>query len=607
MDETASRGKSALLSLAGNVYAHVALVLLIGLVSYSNAFDAPFQWDEKVLVVENPIVKDLGAFLDPSKASGAEAFQHEAFRQRYVGYLSFALNYAAGGNEVAGYHAVNLAVHLANALLLYLLLAITFRTPALEAAPSGERSGYVALFGSLLFVSHPIQTMAVTYVFQRLASLAALFYLLSLASYAGSRLSAGRPRRYGLYGLSLASAVLAMKTKENALTLPVAICLYEILFFRGGIRGRAARLVPIFLTMLIIPVSLSGIERPAGEIIEGAASARAETELTRPQYFFTQMSVIVTYLRLVLFPVNQNIDYDYPVFGSLFDAPVFLSALLHLSLLSFGLYLLIRSKGGGAASRLAAFGILWFYLALSVESSFIPLHMVINEYRVYLPSAGAFAALAAGAVFITGRIKDKRANAAMVFILCLVPLALAAGTYARNETWRSHIALWEDVVRKSPLNARGRNNLGSALHAGGFKARAEEHFRTAAMLDPFYADPQYNLGIMYLEEGRYALAAERLELALRAKPFWAEAHLNLARALNGEGERGEAGRHLKLALSIRPSAEAHYRLGALYFEEGDPEGAREEFLKALSINPGHVNARWFLDYMSGVEATPPPR
>ncbi len=135
-----------------------------------------------------------------------------------------------------------------------------------------------------------------------------------------------------------------MKTKENAFTLPLVITLYEFLFFSGPVKTRLLRLAPFLLTLLIIPLTLIGMDKPAGEIISQMTdpAAMGSQEISRNEYLFTQLRVIVTYLRLLFLPVNQNIAYDYPVYHSLFDPPVFLSFLFLTALFGVAGYLLFK-------------------------------------------------------------------------------------------------------------------------------------------------------------------------------------------------------------------------------------------------------------------------
>src|SRR5512135_532513 len=172
---------------------HLFLIGILGFLIYFNTFHSPFQWDEAVYL-DKPFIKDINYFFEPSRIS---EFADDGLKSRYIGYLTFALNYRLHGFDVFGYHVVNLAIHLINAVLVYFLVLLTFRTPffsskqyavsstqsaAYSLLPSAY-SRFIALAVALLFVAHPIQTEAVTYVFQRFASLVSLFYLLSLVMY----------------------------------------------------------------------------------------------------------------------------------------------------------------------------------------------------------------------------------------------------------------------------------------------------------------------------------------------------------------------------------------------------------------------------------------
>ncbi|MBI4823806.1 MAG: hypothetical protein HY805_06215, partial [Nitrospirae bacterium] len=113
----------AIKKLSGLFAFYIIFIALIGLLSYSNTFNSPFQWDEDYLIAQNPIVKDLSYFLEPSKAKGFEYYG--AFKGRYIGYLTFALNYKIHGLDVRGYHVFNLTIHILNALLVYFLVLLT--------------------------------------------------------------------------------------------------------------------------------------------------------------------------------------------------------------------------------------------------------------------------------------------------------------------------------------------------------------------------------------------------------------------------------------------------------------------------------------------------
>jgi len=558
------------------------LVLIPSFVIYSNTFSLPFLFDGKGKIAENPLVKDLGYFVDPS---GAERFYlYDSLKSRYVGLLSFALNYWAGGLDVWGYHAVNLAIHIINGLLVYFLVILTFRTPFLEGSSLRDKSRHIALLASALFVAHPVQTEAVTYIVQRLASLA-------------SRLAGGVKARYAFYALSLVSAVLAMKTKENAFTLPLAIAMYEFFFFIGERRKRILLLLPLMLTMLIIPLTLLDIDRPLGEVIGSVGEAtRLQSEVSRGDYLLTQFSAVVTYLRLLFLPINQNLDYDYPVYRSFFEPRVFLSFMLLLAIIASGVYCLVRSRWGNQARpvhlRLVSFGIFWFFLTLSVESSFIPILDVIFEHRTYLPMVGASSALAVGMFMELERLNTAGARRALVGAMIAIMVMFAMAAYQRNTVWGSEISLWTDVVEKSPRKARGYNNLGFALYEEGFTQKALPHYLQALQLNPDFATAHNNLGRAYLSMGLEDEAIGHFVKALELKPGYLKAGNNLGAAYLQAGQTEAAIRSLEVVVAMDPDyATAHYNLALAYIERGLREKAREELQEALRLRPGYQKAR----------------
>ena len=392
-----------------------------------------------------------------------------------------ALNSRIHKLDVTGYHVVNIFIHIINALLMYGLVILTFRTPFLKSWALKEQANYMALFVGLLFACHPVQTQAVTYIWQRVTSLTMVFYCLSLVMYIKWRLASvktGSPFfqiSVWFYIGSVVSAIFAMKTKEIAFTLPVVITLYEFLFFDGTIRRRFLYLVPLLLTMLIIPISLLGIDRPIGEIISDVSDAtRVQTGMSRLEYLFTQFAVIVTYIRLLFFPVNQHLDYDYPIYHTFLIPEVFLSFLLLLSLFGSGVYMLFHSRTRNRAFRLVAFGIFWFFIALSVESSIIPIVDVIFEHRIYLPSVGASITLASEIFLLLNKFDKEKVQTIGIGFLCVVIIILSAVTYSRNHVWRSEIGLWKDCVAKSPGKVRSHYNLGNAYKDSGDLSNAEK-------------------------------------------------------------------------------------------------------------------------------------
>jgi protein O-mannosyl-transferase len=569
-----------------NPLLHCILILIVGFICYSNSFNVPFQWDEGFFIVDNPIVKDISYFLDYNRAKQF-GNQYNHFIGRYVGYLTFALNYKIHGVSVTGYHIVNLLIHAINALLVYYLVLLTFRTPFLTKSLLKLEARYIALFSALFFISHPLQTEAVTYIFQRLASLAALFYTLSLIFYIKSRLSEEKAEQYSFLALSLIATVFAMKTKENAFTLPLVIALYEFFFFTGEVRGRIVRLIPFLLTLFIIPLTLIGIDKPVGEIIASVGPATVDsTGVSRWDYFITQFRVVATYIRLLFLPINQNLDYMYSLSGSFADMRVIGSLLLLICLAGLAFYLYYRSSVKIPDLRIAAFGIFWFFITLSVESSIIPLQTTIDEYRVYLPSAGFIISIIIGIFLFALRSKNTNIRYLIMSILIVMVLLTSYLSYTRNSIWASKISLWEDVVKKSPESVRARNNLGNAYMSRGATDNAIEQYAAALKLNPDFSVTHNNICNAYMSKGLLDKAIEHCIIALKINPDQVESHINLGSAYKAKGLIDKAIEHYNIALGMRPDFAGTYNnLGNAYMMKGMADKAIEYYNTNLKLDP----------------------
>jgi hypothetical protein len=541
----------------------LAVLLLLSVLAaliYSNTFSIPFQFDDRGNIIDNPQIKNLTNFF---ALSGS----------RYVGFLSFALNYSVGGLQVFGYHLVNLIIHIANGFLVYSLVLLLFKAESQHSPLTTHDSqpniaSWIALAAALLFVAHPIQTQAVTYIVQRFASLVTLFYLITVVCYLKWRLASSETRgRFLWYGGAVLSTVLAMKTKENSFTLPFMILLVEGVFFRSSTRRRWLALIPFLLTLPIIPLS------HPGAIGEGEAGFAQETaEISRSGYLFTQFRVIVTYLRLLILPIGQNLDYDYRIYHSILEPAVLLSFLFLLSIFILSLFVIFHSRLTAQDSRLRlmGFGIVWFFLTLAIESSIIPIKDVIFEHRLYLPSAGFFMALSIAVVM--GREWLHRQGIPAVWGVIgfgVMVLVLSAMTYQRNHVWHDAMTLWQDVVKKAPQKPRGHNNLGLAYQDKGMLEAAIQEFLFALKLHPNYFKARNNLGSAYVNQGRFEKATQEFRTALKLRPDNAEVHYNLGSVSMTEGRLEEATQELQIALRLRRTMPTPISIWVLFIKIWD--------------------------------------
>ncbi len=482
------------------------LIVVVGGIAYSNTFGVPFLFDDNVVLLGEPTITNFA----PSPLS-----------RRFLGDLSFALSWRVFGAHPAGHHAVNLVIHVVNALLVWQIARLAWRTSRLSASPIARNADRAALLAALLFVSHPIQTQAVTYVVQRYASLAALFFLTSVCAYLKCRLaSPGRPAR-GWYVLFLGSAAAACWTKENAFTLPLAIAAVEWSLFAAPLRRRAALLSPF---LVAAGAALAFALASGLTLARLDQLARVDTSMARSDYLLTQLRVVARYLGLLALPIGQNLDHDVAISRSLAEPAVLLALALHALLVGGAVAALRWGSRRDPAWRLVGFGVTWFYVTLLVESSIIPIVDPMYEHRVYLPSVGLFIAVAT-ALCALPPLQRRRGWAATAAAL----IALLTGmTFARNRVWRDDLSLWSDAASKSPRKARPLNNLGAARFARGEFASAAALYERAIQAEPGYTKAWFNLGEVRQRMGDCQGAIGPYEAFLQVHPAYPDTYGNLA-------------------------------------------------------------------------------
>jgi hypothetical protein len=437
---------------------HLAVIALLGLLVYSNTFAVPFQFDDVSNITENPLIRDVSNI--PSFFRGGSG----PFASRPLLHATVAINYYFGGMDTSGYHALNLALHLINAVLLYFLIVITGRHMGFKEATVR----LAAFLSSLFFTVHPLQTEAVTYIVSRSVLFSTMFYLSGIILFFRAVTSEKRRAAY-IAGLFVAS-LLGMASRENFAMFPLTLILYDLLFisrlsFRKA-AGHYRAYVPVFVTLgysVFLAINNTYARSPG---LSGWGIEPLE-------YIFTQFNVHATYLRLLVLPVNQNLSYDYPIARTFFKLPTLLSFLGYVSLWAVG-FVLARRK------PMAAFGVFWFMVTLvpiSFSVAFMNLRLgdPIFEHRAYLPSAGVIMAAVWGMIVLTEKSEAMRKGA--VSLLVALAVVFSVATYVRNDVWRSEISLWMDVVEKAPNNAMAYGNLGTAYSRKGQYDMAAKYIR----------------------------------------------------------------------------------------------------------------------------------
>lgn len=557
-------------SITGKTAFHLVALALLGFLIYSNSFQNSFHFDDQKVIVANEAIRNLGdlrAIFD-------------AFNTRFLTGLSLAANYAAGRLDVRGYHAFNLTVHILNAFLVYTLARLTFQTRPLGAPPEGM-APLAALSAALLFLSHPVQTQAVNYIWQRAALLAAFFHLAALTSYARMRLK--RDNRY--FALALGFVILGLFTKETMVLCPASLLLYDVMFLDPCERlaRKARRVLPFVALCAVVPLLLiTRAEHASLQLMrphESGDFTRFVTEAIMPRaaYLLTQAPVLVTYLRLLVFPVALNLDYDFPVYRSLTEPAVWVSALLLSALLAAAVFAFRRN-------RILSFSIFLFFLALSLES-LVPQNDVLFEHRLY-PAVAGFALCVSSLLF-----KAEKKKAGAFAAICAVVAAFSCLTFLRNAVWRSEWSLWNDVVSRSPKKARPYNNRGSALMEAGRLDQARADFEKASRLNPGYAEVYVNLGILADRQNHLDEAVAHYSKAILLNPGYAKAYNNRGVDFQLLKEYNQAIVSLSRAVELKPNySQAYNNRGNCYLLLNKPEAALADYDAALRADPMNADA-----------------
>ena len=548
------------------------LFVILTLLIYSNTLEVPFYFDDEQNIDENPFVWLTNlTFQDITRAASESPVAN-----RPIANISFALNYYFHQDNVIGYHAINIFIHLLAGILLYFFIKTTLSIPSLRSRY--QRHSSIAFFAALLWIVHPIQTQSVTYIVQRMNSMAAMFYVLSFLLYVKGRLVKQKQKSWPRFAGCALSGILAVGSKEIAVTLPFFVLIYEWYFFQDLSTAWLKRHLPC-ITGTFIGIGLLVFWYLGSNPLEAILSGYAYRDFTLKERILTEFRVAIHYTGLLFYPhpCRLNLDYDFPVSHSLLD-PITTFLSMGAIVVLIGLAFLIAKK-----ERLISFCILWFLGNLAIESSVIPLE-IIYEHRIYLPSMSFF-------LLIVGlAYRYIQRDWAIIGVLGAASLVLCFWTYQRNSVWREPVTFWKDCSHKSPKKARPHNNLGVALAEQGRLEEAIGHYAKALQIKPCLVEAHNNLGRALAKQGRFEEAIGHYSKALQIKPDYAMAHSNLGVALAEQARFEEAISHFSEALEIKPNyAKAHSNLGVALMRQGNFKEAISHYAKALQINPNYAD------------------
>ncbi len=531
------------------------------LLAYSNTFSVPFLLDDYFHIVENPYLRHPGHIRELLE-SGRPTVQ-----------LTFALNYTFGGLNVAGYHIINLVIHILAALTLF---GVVRRTLLLERI--GFRNAQAENFAfvtALLWALHPLETQSVTYIVQRSESLAGLFCLLTIYTFLRSHVSNTKKSLW--LAFSSASCWLGIFSKQTMVSAPILIFLFDWVLTQNSPKEIFRKRWFCYLSLFLSYVALFGVlqlKNPS----EVSESAGFGLQLITPfEYARTQPGVILHYLKLAIWPTSLCFDYAWPIAS--INQALIPSALIGASFI-LGLVAIRFSPSIG-------FLTMAFFLILSPTSSVMPIADLAVEHRMYLPLVCVIILLVAA-----GRRFLKKVPILVLFSgICVLSACFGVMTFERNRVYASEETLWRDTVQKMPLNPRAHENLGEALERNEKYSEAITHYEQALALKPEFAKAHNNLGKALDRSGHLDEAILHYKEALRIDPELEKAYSNLGAALQEKGNFEEALSHYEKAAQLNPFFEGTYaNWGSLLFRMGKREEAIQKFSEALTLKPDFVEA-----------------
>ena len=535
-----------------------AIILLAGFLAYANSFSGPFVLDDRVSIVENVQIRDLWrleSVLFPRRELPTAG--------RPLVNLSFAVNYALGGLNVAGYHVVNLALHLLCGLLVFGIVRRTLELPALKDRFGALNIGFAV---ALLWTLHPLNTEAVDYLTQRTELMMALFYLLTL--YASIRALSSKPAAWR--AIAVLSCGAGMLCKESMVTAPVVVVLYDVVFVFESFRRALGERWRFYGALCASWVVLTAMMWSGPRVRSVGFSVGVDPWT----YLLNQTVMITQYLQLAVWPRALVANYGWPVALTLRDVlpqALFITALLALTALA----LVRRPKWGFLGA--------WFFVTLAPASSIVPIATEVGaERRMYLP----LIALVALAVVSASLVK-RAAPAGGAVVLAVVATLFALGTFARNREYVSELVLARTILERYPTGVAHHILAVQLLRAGDRDAGMRE-LRQAI---PSAPRAHYTLGVELLKEGKNREAIDQLEAFLREQPNLVEAvsaRQLLGQAFAHERRWAEAIEQEQAVLTMNPTAAQ--RLDSLAILSEAFLGA-EKFTEAIATCREYLRSR----------------
>lgn len=512
-------------SIEKNCTAFILILLIIGFV-YSNTLDADWHLDDYHNILKNPWIHIDDFYPETVKQTFFAAFDKGEYTgeniYRPIVMFSFAVNWYFGKKDVFGYHLINIGIHMLSALFLFLCIKTLLTTPNIREKYRGDRYS-IALLATVLWAVHPIQIQGVTYIVQRMASMAGMFYIAAFYTYLKARLVPEYFKKVPLLGVSLLLFVLAVFSKQNAVLLPLVLLAMEFVFFRSLSRTEIKKLAGLGIVFILLFSAAAGVLL----YFDSHRIAFIDQYSSRPfslsERLMTEARVMFLYLYQLFYPVSSNysIAHDIPLSTSLIRPWTTLPSILFIfGSVSAAIFTAYRLP-------LLSFAVLFFFINHLVESTFIPLEIVF-EHRNYIPSMFLFVPVAAAIWTVLEKYREQPDKRPLFYIYALIAAGLimivGIGTYTRNMDWRTEKGFWEDAQEKAPGLARPLQNLAVSyyLKIRDYDTAAELLERAIDLKDSNPGSAKmvsyHNLSRIFVKKNEMEAACLNAEKAVNAYP-----------------------------------------------------------------------------------------
>lgn len=561
---------------------------------YSPGFDAPLYYDSH-RIEKNAFVFAHYGLLDTIGI----------FPQRPLAMMSFYLDFIIAGISPYWFRLANAALLVITSLVVAVFMYIGLnKTDVLQKSSPADRLG-IAIFCGFTFLLHPVQIFLVEYIWQRMALMATLFSMLALVAYFGDR-PAAYGSRWRNYLLCIVLFLMAMASKETAITLPLTLVLADVILGSGrwvDLR-RTIALCAVMLFAAAILASL--LERPHGAggeavgIMQTVSAYYVESGITVVQALITNCRMLWKYLQLIAVPLPSQLQLISPQTISQGLLEPFTSVFAvagTLFLAAVGIFLLYLR-------RLSGFGILFFLVTLAPEAVLVPQYSFFT-YRASMPMIGVLCVAADCALILSHRFSSGAAyplaRGCLVTLAFVCLVLLGSVSYMKAQWWGNSVRVWSDIVEGLPEDLRNIqkdavahafNNLGVALLEQGNVDEAIRVQQRALKLIPNNHYAYNSLGLAFMRKKEYETAAASFTRAIEVNPYYAEAYYNLGKSLNYQGKRKEAAEQWSKTIALDSNYWAAYNdLGVIFAQAGEVDRAAELFQAALAIKPDYKLAQ----------------